>query len=573
MRLSQRAALFLLVGYGLLVGVFAFAVDRGLRELERSLTAEAIGLLAREQSALVAERAIEALQFPDAASRRRVGERVASLAQLSTVVTGCSVVDREGHVVAGDPIAQPMPPADSVFGRDLRVVVEPGRGLLGGGEYVAFVPLSESGRLLGYLRMLLRSRDVASLYAQTRWRILGGAVAGVGLVALLAALLQGELRRRAQAVSDALEGRTGRGLSPGDEFSRVVDAASRVRRALNQAHDEGTQLRDRFGALAEALEVGVLVSRGPQLAFASPRGLELLGAGHLEAAAKIWAGLPAAQRSDPWRGPLDLPGERRLHAEVSHLESGESVVLLHDARPLDALETDLRLAAQVEALARVYRAFAHELRAPLGALTLHLDLLVDPASASPVEHARHVDVLRGEVERLARLLEDVLTHEAPDPDRQVPLDLGRLLADLAGLLAPQARKQNVELDVDLPQAPIPLVGYPDRLTQAFLNLAVNALEAMPHGGRLELQAQVPGPDAVQVRFSDTGEGMSTEQLAQALAGGASTKASGHGIGLGVARALLALHAGRLEVRSTPGQGTTVEVELPLAPRAWTGAAH
>ena len=102
---------------------------------------------------------------------------------------------------------------------------------------------------------------------------------------------------------------------------------------------------------------------------------------------------------------------------------------------------------------------------------------------------------------------------------------------------------------------------------------MSGLEAMPRGGRLELQARVPGPDAVRVRVHDTGQGMSTEQLARALAGGASSKASGHGIGLGVARALLALHAGRLEVRSTPGHGTTVEVELPLAPRAWTGAAH
>lgn len=113
--------------------------------------------------------------------------------------------------------------------------------------------------------------------------------------------------------------------------------------------------------------------------------------------------------------------------------------------------------------------------------------------------------------------------------------------------------------------PVILVGYRDRLKQSFLNIAVNALEAMPGGGCLSFDMQVEDAVAV-VRVSDTGRGIPREDLERIYERDFTTKATGSGIGLHVARALVEIHGGVIRVESEEGRGTLVEVRLPLLPR-------
>jgi signal transduction histidine kinase len=142
-------------------------------------------------------------------------------------------------------------------------------------------------------------------------------------------------------------------------------------------------------------------------------------------------------------------------------------------------------------------------------------------------------------------------------------DLTGSLADLMALLTPQAKKQGVEVETRLPDEPLPMRGYPDRLRQAFLNVAVNALEAMPNGGRLTLEARREGKRA-RVALRDTGPGIAPEALPRLYDAEFSTKNGGSGIGLHVARALVELHGGEIEIASALGRGTDVEVTVPLA---------
>jgi signal transduction histidine kinase len=159
----------------------------------------------------------------------------------------------------------------------------------------------------------------------------------------------------------------------------------------------------------------------------------------------------------------------------------------------------------------------------------------------------------------------MLTHTIPAPDSQQRFDLRDLVRELGTLLAPQGRRQGVEVSTGLPPDVVPLVGYRDRLKQAFLNIAVNALEAMPKGGRMRIEME-RCQDRVRVTVRDTGPGIPAELLARIYESDFTTKGGGSGIGLYVARAVVELHGGSIEAHSNVGRGTDVQVDLPLVPR-------
>jgi signal transduction histidine kinase len=110
--------------------------------------------------------------------------------------------------------------------------------------------------------------------------------------------------------------------------------------------------------------------------------------------------------------------------------------------------------------------------------------------------------------------------------------------------------------------PVLMVGHRDRLKQTFLNIAVNGLEAMPQGGRMSLEMQVEG-SRVRVTIADTGRGIPSEVLARIYERDFTTKGTGSGIGLYVARTLVEMHGGEIRTESHEGRGTRVEVTLPI----------
>jgi signal transduction histidine kinase len=203
-------------------------------------------------------------------------------------------------------------------------------------------------------------------------------------------------------------------------------------------------------------------------------------------------------------------------------------------------------------------------------MMIHLDLLRESIAlgaeqAGKESQERYVVVLREELHRLNRSLSEVLTGTSPASDQRGRFDLREALAEVGTLLAPQSRRQGVDLRSRTPETPVILVGYRDRLKQSFLNIAVNALEAMPGGGRLSFEMEIENATAV-VRITDTGRGIPWDDLERIYERDFTTKATGSGIGLHVARALVELHGGVIGVESEEGQGTRVEVRLPLLPR-------
>lgn len=584
MRLMVKSALGMTLGYLVLLALMAVYVERSLRALEDELSADTLRLLAREQANLVTERSVETLRDPDAPSRRRLQERLQDLTLLSQVVTSLAVVDKTGRVIASEPlVAQASePPPAALFPDPPQPRLERrARSFLGGGDYTVLVPLSEGFEVIGYLRVGLHSNSVAALYAQSRWRavMLGPlALAGIGV---LCALVQLQLSRRAAAIAAALEGKppAPEVIAAKDEFARALQSATRVKSDLDEARRQSERRGVQVGALAHLLQVGVVLARQDlQLEYVSARALELCGCADEAGFREAWGVLapalrqalagPPAPAAQPGRGCLvEVRPGRSVQAELHRLEGAadDQLVVLSDPRALEFVENDRRLLRQLDGLGRVYRTLAHELRAPLGAVMLNLDVLQESAGGSGRwnERARRcVCVLRDELHRLNRSLHGILTQTVPEASPH-SFDLAGSLADLVAFLAPQARRQSVELEIRVRDRPLPVHGYPDRLRQAFLNVAVNALEAMPRGGRLTLEARRDGSRA-RIELHDTGPGIPAAALARVYDPDFTTKDGGSGIGLHVARAVVELHGGEIGVESQPGCGTDVFVVVPLA---------
>ena len=173
-----------------------------------------------------------------------------------------------------------------------------------------------------------------------------------------------------------------------------------------------------------------------------------------------------------------------------------------------------------------------------------------------------MEILREELARLSRILQTMLERkEALEMVRQ-RFDLREVIREIVVLLAPQARGQRVELRILLPDSAVWLHGYRDRIKQALLNIAINGLEAMPGGGRLELDLGA-GDTELSVKITDTGPGIPDDVLEAVEQLYFTTKSEGSGIGLYVARMVIESHGGEMAIRSRTGSGTAITVTLPL----------
>lgn len=253
------------------------------------------------------------------------------------------------------------------------------------------------------------------------------------------------------------------------------------------------------------------------------------------------------------------------YAPVSD-EEGSVVGLVEIARDLRQRLRDeerLRYEARVATFSELAATLAHEIGNPLANLRSGIEwLLARPRD--PQEQADSLRTLHDEIDRLHRLARETLglaRWRAPE-GRPIPTNV---LLDYAEQAAQQRLEANA-LDVEFerldPPAPLVIEGDLDQLKQALLNLVDNALDAMPSGGRLELEVEGEGDD-VLVYVRDSGVGLTPEAKRRMFDPFFSTRPEGTGIGLAVVRRIAHLHEGSLEVDSEPNRGTTIALRLPL----------
>ncbi len=257
------------------------------------------------------------------------------------------------------------------------------------------------------------------------------------------------------------------------------------------------------------------------------------------------------------------------------------MVVARDLAALGEVESTLRYSRKLAALGRLTAGVAHEVKNPLNAMTIHLELLKGklaparahvgagsdepaPPTADQTAALDHVSVIGGEIRRLDQVVQGFLKFMRPEDLKLQPVNVGELLQGIARVVEPDAASADIRIVCACP-SDVPWVhGDPEPLRQALFNLAINACQAMPNGGTLRLSAQPASGRRVALTVEDTGVGIPPGHLSRIFDLYYTTKAGGSGIGLSMVFRTIQLHDGQVEVQSTPGTGTTFRILLPQA---------
>jgi signal transduction histidine kinase len=254
---------------------------------------------------------------------------------------------------------------------------------------------------------------------------------------------------------------------------------------------------------------------------------------------------------------------------------------------LSQVQSTLRYSRKLAALGRLSAGVAHEVKNPLNAMMIHLELLrqefqptaftrrgvsrdaaaaVAAPAAPDVDTAdalSHVDIIAAEIRRLDEVVQGFIKFTRPEDLKLQSVSLGDLFAEVVPILQPEADRATVQVSVSCDGAP-PVNGDPAMLRQAFLNLGLNACQAMPSGGTLRVECDSVRGRRVRITFTDTGVGVKPEHLKRIFDLYFTTKEKGSGIGLSMVYRTVQMHDGEIEVESTPGMGTTFRLLLPQA---------
>ncbi len=237
-----------------------------------------------------------------------------------------------------------------------------------------------------------------------------------------------------------------------------------------------------------------------------------------------------------------------------------------DVTELRELQRQVQETAKLAAVGELSAGFAHEVRNPLGAIKACSQFLEDRLPRDePLK--RLTRILVREVDRLDQLVARLLGFARPRESDMQYTDVHELLDRMISLVGLKARESGVEI-VRRYRADIPrLLADPEKLQQAFLNIMLNAIDAMPHGGMLVVASELDGPEhgeRVRIDFRDTGIGIPRDHIDKVFTPFFTTRERGTGLGLAIVRRVVSEHGGEVTVDSEPGVGTAFSVILPVA---------
>jgi signal transduction histidine kinase len=233
----------------------------------------------------------------------------------------------------------------------------------------------------------------------------------------------------------------------------------------------------------------------------------------------------------------------------------------------------LAMAEKRDLLERLLGRLAHEIRNPLSSLDIHVQLLEEDlesvAAAIQPQLAARLGIIKGELHRLERIVDHFVRLAGPSGLELENLDVRKLCGQVLSLVGPEAANRRIELLCNF-SSPLPEVrGDPVRLTQALLNLLINAIQAVNQNGRVQLETTSTS-DFVAVEISDTGPGLPPGRAGVIFDPFFTTKPEGSGLGLWIVQQIIIAHGGVLEARNGAHGGAVFTIRLPLAPKETAG---
>jgi signal transduction histidine kinase len=264
---------------------------------------------------------------------------------------------------------------------------------------------------------------------------------------------------------------------------------------------------------------------------------------------------------------IEMTNGRRVQFSLDFIqEKGTQIgalLTLRDAESARRIEDEIELSRRISASGRVTRGVAHEVKNPINAIVLHLQLLRNKLQQLDPDTSRHVDIIDNEIHRLDRVVQILVDFTRPRDLRLEDADLRLILDEVSLLAAPDAGQHGVKLVRELPGEAIPVKVDVDLIKQAILNVVLNGVQAMPNGGALTIAAHCE-EETVVTEIRDQGTGIPVAVQDKVFELYFTTKQSGSGIGLAQTYQIMQWHYGSVDFESLEGKGTTFRLRLPLA---------
>lgn len=362
--------------------------------------------------------------------------------------------------------------------------------------------------------------------------------------------------------------------SAGIYFVFVVQNAYLVRRTLDEMR---TYTRNVLESMANGL---ITVDRSLCVATFNPTALEIMGKTKEDVAGRpISELLPLENEikkvlSDSesiLEKEVKITSERKgkdfLFLSVSPLKEPDShiargaVIILRDVTMIRELEQKVILSEKFAALGRLSAGVAHEIRNPLNSIRGFIQYFQKKLSLEEEDY-RYTDLMITEVDRLNRVISKLLAFSKPREPRLSIRSPYEILDHCIRVIEREAQGEGLELIRTTYADEMPLVLMDtDQITQVFLNILINAVEATPTGGKIFVKCEMDEPGRLRIAVEDTGEGIPKENIDKLFDPFFSTKKKGTGLGLAIVKSIIEAHDGEIDVESEPGKGTRFIITL------------
>ena len=454
--------------------------------------------------------------------------------------------------------------------------------------YEVDLPIKMGDRPLGDVRVGVSTVFVAHQLTPELRRALLLALLALVLATLSASLLSYGILRPLKTISRTVE-RMARGesheplkINRKDEWGILSSKLNLLGEQIRGEKTAFTRLKENLDQLFSNLADGLLLFDGQdQLVLATPAVERFLGA---EPAALLqrtageifWSDHPmdrvlreAFENRQPvvWESEEESDDDEypRLSASVQFAQKeGEPVgalVTVRDAGTRAQLEDQIAVATRLAALGRITSGVAHEVKNPLNAMVLQLEILKAKLAGHGTAVKPQIETLSSEIRRLDRVVKTFLDFTRPVELRLSETDLEQMLQEVFTLAEPQARQNHVRLTIEK-NGPVPKLKVDrDLFKQALLNLVLNGCQAMPSGGELKIRPR-KSERRVELEIEDQGVGIPADVQPRIFSLFFTTKPGGSGVGLAMAYRIIQLHNGSIAFSSEPNQGTTFRIVLP-----------
>src|SRR5579872_1271889 len=465
------------------------------------------------------------------------------------------------------------------FREQIRLVFSPAT------VYDVTYPLELSGAPFGTIRIGVQTAFLKSEVQARLMRALYISVAVIFVSLILAAgisnLALGPLKEISRNLDSVTAGEADLygDESQHDEYGLVTLKIANLGRQIRDSREIFSALKDNVDQLMSKLQDGlmlfardsrvVLVSAPIESFLGRPRG-ELLGRTVQEVFDRnslLGSALLDAfeRRHSISEREFDVAGEKRVQVSLDFVQEKSSqigaLLIMRDTEPARRIGDEIEMSRRLSASSRVTRGVAHEVKNPINAIVLHLQLLQNKLAQQEPDTRRHMDIIDSEIRRLDRVVQTLVDFTRPRDLHVEEIDLRRLLEDVCQLAAPDGEQHGVTIERHMPDQKLPIKVDVDLMKQAFLNVVINGVQAMPQGGTLTISAR--GENGVAVaEIQDQGSGIPKEMHDKVFELYFTTKKEGSGIGLAQTYQILQWHYGSVDFESAETTGTVFRFQIP-----------